>query len=63
MAWLACRVIAERLGEPALLSVYRAVRAGSSPDEALGEVGLGLSTLSREWGRRLRTLVVQREMR
>lgn len=63
MAWLACRVIAERLGEPALLSVYRAVRAGWSPDEALGEVGLGLSTLSREWGRRLRTLVVQREVR
>ena len=49
-AWLICRLLAERGGEPALVSFYRAVDAGQSVGAAL-EASFGLSTaeLTEEW--------------
>ncbi len=56
-AWLACRVIAERLGERKLLEVYRAARRGVSSAWSLQRAGLAPDTLIRAWQARLRRYV------
>jgi hypothetical protein len=55
-AWLACRVIAERLGERALVAVYDAAAAGEPVDRALRDAGLAHRVLTRVWRERLRAL-------
>lgn len=55
-AWLACRIIAERLGERGLISVYDAVAAGASVERSLRRAGLTGSELTRAWSQRLRDL-------
>ena len=52
-AWLACRIIAERLGEQGLVSVYDATMAGEPAARVLGEAGLPVLELRRAWRRRL----------
>ncbi len=48
-AWLACRVIAEELGEPALVEVYMASSRGVAVDRALRSAGLPVDVLTRAW--------------
>ncbi|GAA5137197.1 hypothetical protein GCM10023339_77180 [Alloalcanivorax gelatiniphagus] len=48
-AWLACRVIAERLGERGLLDAYRAASRGVALDRALDQAGLPIDVLTRAW--------------
>ncbi len=55
-AWLACRIVAEKLGEEALVSVYDAVAAGEPADRALVRAGLSPRELTRAWRARLRGL-------
>lgn len=55
-AWLACRVVAERLGEGGLLEVYRAADRGVPVARALREAGLPEAELVREWKDRLQDL-------
>lgn len=55
-AWLACRIIAERLGEQALESVYEAAAAGVPVGRALRRAGLPASELTDVWRSRLREL-------
>ena len=55
-AWLACRIVAERLGEQALVSVYRAAAAGGPVDRALRRAGFPVSQLTDGWRSRLREL-------
>ena len=55
-AWLACRVIAERLGERRLLDVYAAATRGEPLDAALRRAGLPVQDLTRAWRGRLRRL-------
>ncbi|MCF6377267.1 hypothetical protein L2K70_06600 [Nocardioides KLBMP 9356] len=55
-AWLACRVIAERVGEQGLLSVYDDARSGRPLDEALAQAGLSQQDLVRLWRARLQRL-------
>ncbi|MBL0747463.1 hypothetical protein [Nocardioides baculatus] len=55
-AWLACRIIAERLGERDLVSVYDAARAGTPVATALARAGLPLRDLLWSWRARLRKL-------
>lgn len=52
-AWLACRVIAERLGERGLMSVYEEVSSGATVGVALARAGLPLRVLVRLWRTRL----------
>ena len=52
-AWLACRIIAERLGERGLVAVYRAAVCEGTQREALREVGLTYGTLVMAWRYRL----------
>lgn len=56
-AWMACRVIADRAGEPGLVEVYDRVGAGEDLDEVLHDVlGVGTAGLTRLWQRRLSDL-------
>lgn len=55
-AWLACRIIAEQLGEQALESVYEAAAAGVPVGRALRRAGLPASELTDVWRGRLREL-------
>ncbi len=55
-AWLACRIIAERLGERGLVSVYESTSRGMSVSEALERAHLRLESLTRTWRERLRRL-------
>jgi len=49
-AWLACRLIAKRSGEAALVDVYRAVDRGKPVGAALeSEAGLTVPELTRAW--------------
>lgn len=56
LAWLACRVIAERLGERGLVDVYDATLAGTPVAKALAGAGLPLPELTRAWRTRLQDL-------
>lgn len=56
LAWLACRVIASRLGEQALLRLYSLVSDGISAHSALSRVGLPRDQLTRDWQTRLHAL-------
>ncbi len=55
-AWLACRIIAERLGERGLLAVYDEVAAGTPVPTALRDAGLPTRELVRSWRARLEQL-------
>ncbi|RYB96367.1 hypothetical protein EUA06_01985 [Nocardioides glacieisoli] len=55
-AWLACRIIAERLGERGLLSVYDEVAAGTPVPTTLRDAGLPTRELVRSWRARLERL-------
>jgi hypothetical protein len=55
-AWLACRIIAERLGERGLVSVYKAVGRGEPIAKALTRNRLGPHRLGRIWRAQLRLL-------
>jgi len=52
-AWLACRVLAERLGERALVSTYRSVAAGRPVRQVLRGSSFPLRLLTSEWRSRL----------
>jgi hypothetical protein len=52
-AWLACRIIAERLGERGLVALYDAAAAGQPAGRALGRAGLPHRELRNEWRERL----------
>jgi len=55
-AWLACRIIAERVGERGLLEVYDAASSGVSIRAALLRHEVTLGELTRAWSNRLRVL-------
>ena len=52
-AWLACRIVAERLGERGLVSVYRAASRGVEVNRALRDAGLKRRDLVELWRERL----------
>jgi hypothetical protein len=52
-AWLACRVIGERLGEKGLVDLYDDVRAGAPVRSALLARGLRTAEVTRVWRTRL----------
>ena len=57
-SWLVCRTIAERFGEPSLVSFYRAVSDGADPDEAMRSVlGINEVGLLQLWRADLTALV------
>ena len=59
-AWLACRVLADRAGEAALVALYRDVAAGADLDTALRRgFGFGLAGLTDAWRNRLRAVSAQ----
>lgn len=49
LAWLACRLIVEQLGEQGLVSVYDAIRSGAPVAEAMVRAGLTLRELTPLW--------------
>jgi predicted RecA/RadA family phage recombinase len=53
LAWLACRVVADRLGEQGLVEVYGAVADGAPVGRVLARAGLPLPELTRPWRTRL----------
>ena len=55
-AWLACRVIAERSGEEALVEVYDAALGGEPLDRVLRRAGLRVDELTDAWRDELRAL-------
>jgi hypothetical protein len=55
-AWLACRIIAERLGERGLVEVYEAASRGESVDLALAKAGTGVRELAMTWRKQLAAL-------
>lgn len=55
-AWLACRIIAERLGEGGLVEAYEGASRGEHVSTSLRGSGLGISTLTGAWRDRLRGL-------
>lgn len=55
-AWLACRVIAETVGEDGLVRIYRAADQDSPVSRALAQEGLSRRELLNAWQRRLRDL-------
>jgi hypothetical protein len=55
-AWLACRIIVERLGERALVSVYEEASSGTTVGVALASAGLPLRALVPLWRARLERL-------
>jgi hypothetical protein len=52
-AWLACRIIGERLGERGLVELYDAAAHGRSLTQVLRRVGVPLVDLTRAWRARL----------
>jgi hypothetical protein len=56
-AWLACRIVAERLGERGLVEAYQAASDGRPMDDALRERGLPSATLTRVWRNELSVLL------
>ncbi|WP_416953151.1 hypothetical protein ACNKF0_14365 [Nocardioides sp. T5] len=57
-AWLACRIIAERLGERGLVEVYAVASRGSSAQGAQRRAGLTVTSLTRAWQGRLRDVAL-----
>ncbi|PKH44108.1 hypothetical protein SAMN05192575_102122 [Nocardioides alpinus] len=55
-AWLACRIIAETLGEGALVETYAAAATGLSVVDALRRSGLSQRRLTQQWRTQLRAL-------
>ena len=55
-AWLACRVLADRIGPAELVRLYRRVDAGAPLDGALRRSGLARGELVAAWQRSLRNL-------
>lgn len=55
-AWLACRVIAERLGEQGLVEVYDAASRGVHVDQALRRHGTSMSDVGTAWREQLGAL-------
>ena len=55
-SWLACRIIAERLGERGLVEVYDAASDGEPLDEVLRRAGLPARELTDAWRGRLQEL-------
>lgn len=55
-AWLACRIIAERLGERDLVAIYLRVQNGQSLAAVLQSAGFSEPILGRDWQRRLENL-------
>ncbi|NYE38904.1 hypothetical protein F4692_004059 [Nocardioides cavernae] len=55
-AWLACRIIAERLGEQGLVEVYERVARGGRVGRELARAGLPVAGLTRAWRQRLADL-------
>ncbi|WP_224279517.1 hypothetical protein [Nocardioides lacusdianchii] len=55
-SWLACRILAERVGERGLVRVYREVGAGRPVSSALRRDGLPEAILVRAWRERLAQL-------
>ncbi len=55
-AWLACRIIAERLGERRLVGIYKRVGAGSDLAVELRRAGVTELALLRAWQERLHEL-------
>ena len=55
-AWLACRIVAERLGEQGLVDVYDATAGGAPVGRVLARAGLPLPELTRRWRTRLQDL-------
>ncbi|RYB95512.1 hypothetical protein EUA93_14875 [Nocardioides oleivorans] len=55
-AWLACRIVAERLGEQGLVTLYDAVAGGAALDRALRARGLPVADLTSAWRSRLASL-------
>ncbi|NPC43535.1 hypothetical protein [Nocardioides sp. zg-1230] len=56
-AWLACRIIAERVGERALIEVYGAATRRDDLERALNGAGFGLGDLTATWRDELRVRV------
>ncbi|CUR60148.1 conserved hypothetical protein [metagenome] len=56
LAWLACRVVAERLGEQGLVDVHDATTDGAPVGRVLARAGLPLPELTRTWRTRLQDL-------
>ena len=56
-AWLACRVLAERVGESQLVAAYDAASRGVPLDRALRRAGLPTAELTALWQAELRDLV------
>jgi hypothetical protein len=54
MAWLACRIIAEWLGEERLVEVYHDTREGSPASGVLRQMDLALQELTALWRKRLK---------
>ncbi|GAB3035379.1 hypothetical protein GCM10011376_18910 [Nocardioides flavus (ex Wang et al. 2016)] len=52
-AWLACRIIAERLGERVLLDLYDEVAGGAMLEDVLPRLGMPTAVLTRAWRSRL----------
>ncbi|TGN66181.1 hypothetical protein EXE59_21160 [Nocardioides eburneiflavus] len=59
-AWLACRIIAERLGERGLVEVYEAVTRGAVLNRVLDRAGLAPDDLTATWRAELRRMVARR---
>ena len=55
-AWLACRIIAERVGERGLVAVYDAAASGDTEEQALARAGVSTASLTRQWRQALRDL-------
>lgn len=55
-AWLACRIIAERLGDRGLVLVHDAASSGEPMGQALGQAGLAVPELTQTWRDRLQAL-------
>jgi hypothetical protein len=55
-AWLACRLVGERLGPNGLVRLYRRVEAGEPLTDALRSAGLPEEALVRAWRARLQDL-------
>lgn len=56
-AWLACRVLAEQVGESQLVAAYDAASRGVPLDRALRRAGLPMAELTALWRAELRNLV------
>lgn len=56
LAWLACRVIADQVGERGLIQVYERADEGRPVAAALRETGTSQPALLRSWQERLRDL-------